>query len=502
MNTNKSRTQAAILNIIFNFFYQMINTIVNIILPPLIINQFGSVINGLISTIKLILGYVQLLGAGIAESTVVSLYKPIANKEHSQISAIFNACSKVFFKMGILFQIASFLLAFIYPFFIKDELNYFFLVLLILILAIAGASEFFVIGKCRSLLLADQKIYIVNIAQIFGALGNLIITIILINYNCSIIIVQLGSSIIYVMRILILMIYVKKHYKFLDKKINPDFKAISKRKSATIHQLAGLISFGSQTILVSSFCGLAEASVYSVYNLVFVGVNTVLSTISSALLPSFGDIIAKNDTIKLKKIFSQYECFYYILVFSLYSITYIMFIPFISLYTNGISDINYIRPEYSLLFCVMGIINCLRTPGATLINAIGHYKETQNRALIEMGICFILEVLLINKFGGIGVLIGTIIAYLYRTIDVIIYSNHKILQQKTIKTIQIIIYNLIICITFFIIRQFLLLQPSSYFIWLLYAFIISIFVIGIFSLLNIFISKNEYKELINRFKRN
>lgn len=501
MNTNRSRTKSAVLNMIFNFVYQVVNTVVNIMIPPLLISNYGSIINGLISTIKQILGYIQLVGAGISESTVVSLYKPISEKDQIKISAIFNACSSVFFKMGVLFNSASIILAFIYPVFVKEDLNYFFLVLLILILSIAGASEFFVIGKCRSLLMADQKIYIVNIAQICGAIGNLIITIILIKLRTSILIVQLGASIIYVMRILILSIYVKKNYKFLNESVTPDFSAIAKRKYATIHQLAGLISFGSQTILVSAFCGLAEASVYSVYNLVFVGINTILSTISSALLASFGDIIAENNEGKLKSIFSTYESFYYILVFGLYSITYILFIPFISLYTQGTSDVNYIRPEYALLFCIMGIINCVRTPGATLINAIGHYQETKNRALIEMGICFTLEILLIGKFGGVGVLIGTIVAYLYRSIDVIIYSNHRILHQKATKTIKIIFYNLCVCIVLCVFMKFYEIEAVSYFKWVLVALVVSVIVMSAFLILNIFISKDEYRNIMNRIRK-
>lgn len=205
-----SRTKSAFLNMVFNFIYQITNTIVNIIIPPLIISKYGSVINGLISTIKQILGYIQLVGAGISESTVVSLYKPLEDNNQKKISSIFNACSITFFRMGLLFNVFSVILAFIYPFFIKEEFNYFFLVLLIIVLSISGASEFYIIGKCRSLLIADQKVYIVNIAQIFGAVSNFIITIFLISIDANILIVQLGASSIYAMRILVLYVYVKK----------------------------------------------------------------------------------------------------------------------------------------------------------------------------------------------------------------------------------------------------------------------------------------------------
>lgn len=501
MNTRRSRAKSAVLNMLFNFLYQMINTIVNIILPPLIISKFGSVMNGLISTIKQFLGYIQLLGAGISESTVVSLYKPLASNDEEKISSIFNACSVTFFRMGLLFNIASIILALLYPFFIKEDINYTFLVSLVLILSIAGASEFYIIGKCRSLLIADQRIYIVNIAQIVGAIANLIVTISLIKLDFSIIIVQFGASIIYAMRILIVFTYVKRHYVFLDKKIQADFQAVDKRKAATVHQLAGLISFGSQTIVVSIFCGLAEASVYSVYNLVFTGINTILSTISSALLATFGDIMVNDDSNKLRKLFSLYETFYFVLVFILYSITYIMFLSFISIYTKNTTDAVYVRPEFALLFCIMGIVNCLRTPGATLINAIGHYAETKNRAVIEMMICFILEIILVKYIGIVGVLIATILAFLYRTIDIVLYSNHILLNQSTRRTLKKIFLNLSIFIVLYFINKAIDLSSTGYLDWTLKAIKISFVIMPIYLFFNFLLSKDEYYILMKKIVR-
>lgn len=496
-----SRTRSAILNVFFNLCYQVVNTVVNLLIPPMIMTKFGSLINGLVSTIKQILSYVQLLGAGISESTVVSLYKPLSEKDDKKISAIFNACSTTFFRMGMLFNTGALAIAFIYPLFM-GEINYVFGVLLIVVLSVAGASEFFVIGKCRSLLIADQKIYIVNIAQIIGAVSNLIITIILINLNANIIVVQAGASVIYAMRIIVVYGYVKKHYTFLDKNVEADYSAISKRKAATIHQLSGLISFGSQTVIVSMFCGFAEASVYSVYNIVFVGINTILSTVSSALLAVFGDIIANDSKGKLARLYRYYESIYYALVFMLYSVTYVMFLSFIELYTAGANDVVYVREEFAILFCVMGIINCLRTPGATLINAIGHYKETQNRALIEMTICFVLELILINFMGAIGVVVATIIAYAYRTIDVIIYSNHVILEEKAKKSVIKVLLNMVMFVMIYLLMRVIELPYiDSYILWVGVAIIVAVALGVLYFGVNGFVYLEDFKGIFNYVKR-
>lgn len=495
----KSRTFYAIKNIIFNFGYQVINTVTNIILPPLIIGKYGSVVNGLVTTIKQIMNYIQLVGAGISESTIVSLYKPLAENDKDKVSSIYKASEKTFAKSGTIFSVMSILVAFIYPIFIEEQLEYDFLVKIILILSIAGVSDFFAIGKYRTLLTANQKVYIVNIAQIIGAIFSTLISIIMIKLDCSIIIVQLVATITYLLRITILHFYIKKNYKYLNKNATPDYTAVSRRKDATIHQIASLVIFGSQTLFISKFCGLAEASVYSVYNLVFTGINTILSTVSSAMLAGMGNLIATSDEKRVKKVYSIYEFLYYILVFICYITTYVMIIPFIKLYTLGISDANYIRPELVIMFTIMGLLNCLRTPGATMINAKGHYKETKNRALIEMAICLILEAVLVQKLGIIGVLIGTIAAYLYRTLDVIIYSNKKILMQQPKMSFIRISINVILLIFIALTFNINLLNISNYFMWILCAiitFMISFIIVLVINIIANYTTAKESKEYL------
>lgn len=468
-NKVASRTIFALKNIVFNFAYQVINTVVNIILPPLIIGTFGSVINGLIQTIKQIINYIQLVGAGISESTVVSLYKPLNDGDNEKISSIYKAVGKTFNRAGALFSLASVIIAVVYPFFVEENISYWFIAAIVIILSIAGLSEFLLIGKYRTLLIADQKLYVVNIAQIVGAVLSTALTIVMIKCGFGIVIVQLAASMAYVFRIVVLAFYINRNYKHLNKQAKPDYTAVAKRKAATVHQLAGLVIFGSQTLIVAKFCGLAEASVYSVYNLIFTGINTVLSTVSSAMLAGMGNLLSTDQKEKVLKVYDIYELGYQIMTFTIYITALVMITPFIKLYTFGVTDAEYVRTELIMLFTAMGLLNCLRTPGATMINAKGHYDETKNRALIEMTICLVGQLVFVWKFGIVGVLVGTILAYLYRTLDVIIYSNRKILNRSVMKTFwRDIRYLLLLALAGGTIT-FVNISADNYFEWILYS---------------------------------
>lgn len=60
-------------NIFASALPQIMNIITNLILPSMIILRFGSEINGLISSIKVIISYVSIVGAGIATATTQRL---------------------------------------------------------------------------------------------------------------------------------------------------------------------------------------------------------------------------------------------------------------------------------------------------------------------------------------------------------------------------------------------------------------------------------------------
>ena len=142
---------------------------------------------------------------------------------------------------------------------------------------------------------------------------------------------------------------------------------------------------------------------------------------------------------------------YYILIFAIYATAFILIIPFIELYVSSSPDISYTRPITRALFCLTVLLNNVRTPGLTLIMAYGHYDETVSRVMIEMAICLIGQLVLVSFFGINGVLIATMLAYIYRSSDVIYYLNRIIMQGHIITSIKTIIIN----ITFFILGIFI-----------------------------------------------
>lgn len=162
------------------------------------------------------------------------------------------------------------------------------------------------------------------------------------------------------------------------------------------------------------------------------------------------------------KMYDAFELYYMTLVFALYSIANYFILPFMRLYTAGVSDINYIDKKLPLLFISISLLSCGRSAANQVINFAGHFKLTQNRAIAEAAINLVTSVVAVQFWGIYGVLIGTIAALLYRSNDIILYANRRILQRSVWMTYKRWVVNLT---TFFLIlclNHFLNFNIDSY----------------------------------------
>lgn len=448
---------------------QIVNIVSSFILPVLIINIYGSQINGLTATIKSLVGYISLVGAGIATVTTQSLYGPVARQDAPTVRGMLCAAANMFNRCGYMYVIIVLVVSFIYPFLIKENVSYTTTVLLLVVMSISGASEFFVVGRCRSLLYADRKVYVSTGIQSLSLIIGLILAIIMLKFETNIVLVQLGISGVYIARALLLALYVRKRYPqyVCRKDTKPIMNAVKKRKDAMIHQLSGLIVFGSQSIILSVMVSLEAASIYAVYNIIFSGLYSICSNINVAISPFLGKTLAVGTMEKVKREFNIMEYSFYILTTVILTVTILTILSFISLYTKN-ADINYIYPRYALMFVIIQVFNMYRLPNIAIINVAGHFKETRFRAIIESMICLVASVIFTFFWGMYGVLVGTGIAIGWRCFDMIWYTYKYILEDSVLTSLFRLTRTLSIIVLFYFVVKNPFLSIDSYFDWMLY----------------------------------
>ena len=489
------RTKNSILNVITGIILQFVIIFTGFVIPKIIIDNFGSSVNGLVTSITQFLGYISLLQAGFGMIVKSLLYKPIANKNKIEIHNILFASEKFFKKIAKIFLIYILILSIFYPLLVNDEFSFLYTFSLIIIISISIFAEYY-FGMTFTLYLQScQKSYIIALIQIITYILSVLVVIILVYFNFSIHVVKLISALIFVLRPLILNIYVKKKYKVDYKNCNEKYNIKNKWEGLTQH-LAYTVNQSTDMVLLTIFRSLAEISVYSVYRMIASGIESIINAVANGISASFGDMIAKNELEKINSRFSIYETIYILICSILYSCAFVMIIPFIRLYTNNVTDINYVNYLFGYLVLISSFIFIFRAPYNELIKSAGLFKETRNFAILEAVINIILSLLLIKKFGLVGITIGTIVAVSIRTIDMVYKSNKLILHRDNFSTIKKLLLSIFIMIFIFELSKFLpLLNNSTYFNWIVNSIIIatiSIFVVAFFSFI---LYKQEFKIL-------
>jgi O-antigen/teichoic acid export membrane protein len=468
---NMSRKREAFYTVSSNLLLQITIAICGFVLPPLIVQTYGSAMNGMVASITQFIAYLSIVEAGIGGASIAALYRPLAEDDRAKRNQILSATSWFYTRSGLIFTLLILLLALFYPLIIRDQANSLYSSLMVLVLGIAGTADFFLIGKYRVLLMADKKNYVISLIQILIVLFTTILSVFLIKIGSSLLFVKLMTSLLFISRYLVLATYTIKKYPDLTFNTVRDNKSISQSKNVLIHQISGLIVFNSPVVLITIFCSLKDASVYSVYAIVFMAINSLLSAFSSGMQSFFGESIVKDTHDKFVLIFEKYETLIFLSVMWVYSCAFLLIMPFMKLYTANMTDAEYIQPGLAILFVIVGLANNSRIPGNQIINAAGHFKDTQHRSQIEAGINLVCSIIAVILFGFKGVLIGSLCSYCFRVCDIIWYSNKHILKRNFLRSMVKLLQLLVIYIPLCYLLHGYQVQIATYVDWFSYAFI-------------------------------
>lgn len=496
------RSEQAFKNMAANLFLQIVVFISGIILPRFILQAYGSSINGMITSVNQFLTYLGLAEAGVATASVVALYTPLALGRKDEVNSILSAARKFYNRSGVLFLSLTAVLVFIYPFFISGQLDNSLVRWMIVVLAGSTLVDYFFLGKYRVLLMANQEGYVVALIQSAGTVANMVVSIGLIYAGASVLAVKAVATGVYVLRLFLVKAYAKKKYPDLDFHAQPAEGALKQKNAALFHQVVTIIVNNTDTTILTICLGsrsLLEVSVYGIYMLVVNAVNQLLTSFSNGLTAGFGEVIARREEETLKKSYSDYEYMFFLIFFVVVACMGVLLIPFISVYTIDMKDVQYVRPVIAVLFTLLVFLQNVRIPGLTIICAAGHYKETRYQAGLEAAINIVVSLALVWSMGMTGVLIGTVCSYGYRSFEIILYTNRHLIPGTAKTAFSRIIRNLVVTAVLIAAGIWLIPQNMTSFInWFIYAVAAGVVSVVLIVGVNYIAEPQEFKNLILR----
>lgn len=471
-------------NIITSFIVQIAITVQGLIIPRIILVYFGSSINGLVSSLTQYLNLFAIVEGGVSGVILAALYKPLSNKDEEKTSRALVSSNTFLKKLGMYFALYCLALAIAYPFLIKNY-SWIFTFTLAVVLSISMFLQYYFTLLPQLLLRADDKFYVVNLVQILFICGNVIATIVCVKIFPEIHFIKLIASLVFALQPVILNTYVKHHY-YINWDAPADGKLLKDRWSGFGISLAYVVTTNVDVILLTAFANLKTVSIYTIYSQILVAIRGLVNSISNGFQAQIGQLIAKNDQHNLDIQFGKFEFSTNYISGVLFSSCTELIVPFVLLYTSGVTDANYNQPIFAILINLCVLLQCIREPYIQFTYCAGHFKQTAKYGYMETVINLVVSIILVIKYGLIGVMIGTIASTLFRYIATVIYLHNTIYQRPYFAAIKQFLVEMVCVSLSYVFVTFLNLPfPDSIFAWVVRAVFIVIINIIICSGINL-----------------
>ena len=456
-------------NIITTLIGHVVATICGMVIPGIMISSFGSTMYGLSASVAQFLSYISLLDGGVARVARAELYGSLAEKNDYAISKVYYAIKRFFAIIGIVFLVFTCGMSLLY-YDIADvsEVSRDYVFCLVWIISAGTLAKYMGGISNLTLLNADQKQYVGNIIVTVGTMCNALMVVILVNLGCDLLAVKIGSSIVYIAQPICYSVYVKKHYKLQS--VGKDISKLPQKWTGLGQHVAYFLHTNTDIVILTVFADLRYVAVYSVYRLVISSIRKITSSFTSGMEAAFGELIAKKQPGLLQSLFLKYKHMLSFVSIVLFGTTAILVVPFVQLYTSGVTDADYTQPMFAIIMIFAEAIDCFMHPCSSLPISANKLKETRwgsyGEAIINVG----LSLALVWWNPLIGVALATLLATVFKSVFYMVYAERNILLMPAKKLLKSFLFTIGLLGAFAIAGVLIAgrIDMDSYLIWALW----------------------------------
>lgn len=369
--------------------------------------------NGVFSNVIAILSVSEL---GISTAVVYHLYKALAEKDEGEIAALMNLYRRAYYVFAaVITALGLIVLPFVHHFLKENSftLGY---IRIVFFLWLARTVLSYLLSYRRSILIADQKEYIVSIVTLTANVLNYLSVIIILELIQNYILVLLINIFVEAALNIWISRYVDKTYPFLKKMYGKPLnkqtilKIAGDIKNIFITRLSAKILLSTDNLIISGFINVATVGLYSNYCLITNSVVNVLVALSNAIQPSVGNMFIEGDNEKNYRVLRQ-------LTFLFFLLASFAAVSLFSLITPFVTDV-WLGEKYMLdtIITLWAVINCfiqiLGMPLSVMMGVTGLFQRERNLSVIAAVANLAVSLALVKPFGVSGVLAGTFVSYI------------------------------------------------------------------------------------------
>ena len=406
-----SRVTKTLKNAKVGLFFYSIVTFVHFFSRKYFLDHLGDEFIGIASTLRSILGFLNLAELGVGTAIGFALYKPLFNKNTGEINKIISLVGFIYKKIGFLVLIGGIIVSLFFPL-IFNEINISFPIIYFAFYSFLISSLLSYFYNFHIILLeADQKSYIITSKVQVANILRLILQTLLIIYTQSFFIWILLELLFSILVSIILRKKIKQTYPWLllnnigTKELLNEFKVLTKKiKQTFIHKISAFVLGSTDQLIIFSLINASSVAFFGNYQLIFNQVNNLLNSFFKGSGASVGDLVAENNKKNIEKVFWELMAIRYFIGGVVSICVFYLFEPFIKIWLGD----KYILGEFVLILMIINfLISQIRIPVENFKNAYGLFSDTWApiaEILINLGISIVF-----GKLWGIsGIMLGTL----------------------------------------------------------------------------------------------
>lgn len=424
-----SRSENVVKNATVTLLMQVIKNILGFVSRTIFIKALGAEylgVNGLFTEILTVLSFAEL---GIGNAMVYSLYRPLAEGDTEKIKSLMKLYEKTYRIIGVVIAVMGVCVT---PFlsdivgevsYIKENLH----LLYLLFLLNTVVSYFFVYKK--SLIIADQKNYIVDIyQQVFYGIQVVLQSVFLLltkEFLAYLIIVVICT----IMNNFAMARKADKMYPYLrDKKIEKIEKIeikqiITNVKALVVYKIGGIVLESTDSIFISALVNVTTVGLYSNYKMIVNIFKTIGAQVMGSIIASVGNLNAGGDRNKKESVFR--EIFYLdVWFFGFTALGLCLFLK--ELIKVWLGNEFVIDTSAVIAACVYYYIANMHYPCFTYRTTAGLFVYGKYVPLVSATVNIVLDIILGLKWGLTGILWASTIARVltYELVDPFMVYKH------------------------------------------------------------------------------
>lgn len=193
-------------------------------------------------------------------------------------------------------------------------------------------------------------------------------------------------------------------------------------------QLAGLIVFNSDNLVIAHYVGPAEVTPYNVTWRLVSYAAALQTLMLPALWPAYSEAFVRGDMSWIRRTYRKTMLWTMGLAGGI-ALIFLMLGRFLIRYWAGSSAV----PSLSLLFwmCVWVLISTFMNNVACILVAVSETRLQAWSSMIGAGLNLGLSIWLVRSMGSVGVILGTVISYLVALVGPQAWMAHRVLKYST-----------------------------------------------------------------------